>query len=84
VSFFSGESGEDADMSPDCAPIWFAYGDALLRQEEENPTDDLLGTAASEAKKAAASLASELSGPVSELLKCLLQLHCAYWVLVRV
>jgi len=55
-------------MSPDCASIWFAYGDALLRQEEENPTDDLLGTAASEAKKAAASLASELSGPVSIVL----------------
>lgn len=48
-------------MTADCAYVWFAYGDALLSKEEENPTDDLLGAAASEAKKAAAELAAELS-----------------------
>ena len=52
-------------MTADCAAIWYAYGDCLLCKEEESPTDDLLGTAASEAKRAAAALASELSGPVS-------------------
>ena len=55
--------GQD-DMSPECAIVWYAYGDALLFKEEENPTDDLLGAAASEAKKAAAALAAELKDEV--------------------
>ncbi len=48
-------------MEIECARAYFEYGNALLMKEEDNPTDDLLGAAAQEAKKAAASLTSILS-----------------------
>ena len=50
------------DSAAECAFVWFEYGNSLLRQEEENPSDDLLGTAATEAKKAASMLAAEIGG----------------------
>ena len=48
------------DQSIEAAPAWFEYGNALLLTEEENPTDDLLGAAAAEAKKAAKALGDEM------------------------
>lgn len=44
------------------APLWFEYGRALLMKEQENPTDDLLGAVAEEAKKQAQALGQELNG----------------------
>jgi hypothetical protein len=49
-------------MAIECARVYYEYGNALLKKEEDNPTDDLLGAAAQEAKKAAASLAEALVG----------------------
>jgi hypothetical protein len=43
------------------APLWFEYGRALLMKEQENPTDDLLGAVAEEAKKQAKALGEELN-----------------------
>jgi len=51
--------GED---SVETAPLWYEYGDCLLSKEEENPSDDLLGAAAREARAAAQSLGQELRG----------------------
>ena len=54
------------DQSIESAPAWFEYGNALLLKEEENPSDDLLGAAAAEARKAAKVLGEELGdGAVS-------------------
>ena len=46
------------EMDAECARAYYEYGNALLMKEEDNPSDDLLGAAAKEARKAAASLAS--------------------------
>lgn len=54
------------DQSIEAAPAWFEYGNALLLTEEENPTDDLLGAAAAEAKKAAKALGDEMGGASTE------------------
>lgn len=48
------------------ARLWLEYGDSLLSNEELNPSEDLLGAAAKQAKKAASELAKELSGDKSE------------------
>jgi hypothetical protein len=50
------------EQTIDVAPIWFEYGRALLMKEQENPTDDLLGAVAEEAKKQAKVLGEELNG----------------------
>ena len=47
------------DKSLVVAPLWFEYGNALLAKEEDNPSNNLLGTAANEAKKAVQMLGSE-------------------------
>lgn len=47
------------DKSLVVAPVWFEYGNALLSKEEDNPSNNLLGTAANEAKKAAQMLGAE-------------------------
>jgi hypothetical protein len=52
------------DKSLEVAPAWFEYGRALLLKEQENPSDDLLGAAAAEAKKQAQALGQELGGGV--------------------
>ena len=46
------------EMDVECARAYYEYGNALLMKEEDNPSDDLLGAAAKEARKAAASLVS--------------------------
>jgi hypothetical protein len=50
------------EQTIEVAPIWFEYGRALLMKEQENPTDDLLGAVAEEAKKQAKVLGEELNG----------------------
>lgn len=58
IVFREQDDGENA--SPELARVWFEYGNALLLKEEENPSVDLLGTVASEARKAASELAIEI------------------------
>lgn len=49
------------EQSIEVAPIWYEYGRALLMKEQENPSDDLLGAVAAEAKKQAKVISEELN-----------------------
>jgi hypothetical protein len=57
------------DQSIECAPVWYEYGNILLEKEEENPSDSLLGVAATEAKKAAQLLGAN-DDPAEETETC--------------
>ena len=63
VEFFSellrSSCEQFGDKSLEVAPVWFEYGHALLSKEEDSPSNNLLGAAANEAKKAAQMLGEE-------------------------